>query len=455
MPSQPLRIAWIGAGPGASESGGVPGAATELLLGLTALGHEIDCYLTGTERELPERVRRAERLTFYWGTLDWRWNRWYNRTQIGSFVSGMLARGRGSLRLRRTVARAHAEHPYDVVLQFSSLEALGMPSSLKRRVPLVILPETHAAGELRHLIAERALALRCQPLHTYALAVGVTLVRTLVQRRRIGHATLLVCISRVFRDHLVRDYRFPLARTTVIPNPVRIERFAAGDDGRPIGHPATVLALGRISVRKGVEDVIALAHLLRLRGADVRIRVVGGPSLWSDYTKLLTELPPETSEFLGRIQPAEIPAELAQADLLLQASKYEPFGLTVGEALAAGVPVVATSEVGAIEGVDRTVVGEVTPGDVEGLAETVVRMLAQLDRAPRAMRELARAEAVRLFAPSRVCEQLSAELERVVESSRAGGAAETSSVVPRRPQARADRVPTTEPAEAAARPGDH
>jgi hypothetical protein len=43
----------------------------------------------------------------------------------------------------------------------------------------------------------------------------------------------------------------------------------------------------------------------------------------------------------------------------------------------------------------------------------------------------------------------------VVESSRAGGAAKTSSVVPRRPQARADRVPTRESAEAAARPGDH
>jgi glycosyltransferase involved in cell wall biosynthesis len=433
----------------------VPGVATELLLGLTALGHEIDCYLTGTERDLPERVRRAERLTFHWGTLDWRWNRWYNRTQIGSFVSGMLARGRGSLRLRRSVAREHAQRPYDLVLQFSSLEALGMPSSLKRRVPLVIMPETHAAGELRHLIAERALAIRSQPVHTYVLAVGVTLVRTFVQRRRIGHATLLVCISKVFRDHLVRDYRFPIERTTVIPNPVRIDRFADGDYGRPIGHPATVLALGRISVRKGVDDVIALAHVLRRREADARIRVVGGPSLWSDYTALLTDLPPETSEFIGRITPAEIPAELAQADLLLQASKYEPFGLTVGEALAAGVPVVATGEVGAIEGVDRTVVGEVAPGDVDGLAETVVRMLAQLDRAPRPMRELARAEAIRLFAPGRVCEQLSDELERVVESSRAGGVPGTSSMVPTPPPARADHAPTTESTEAAARPGGH
>jgi glycosyltransferase involved in cell wall biosynthesis len=452
MPSKSLRIAWIGTGPGPRESGGVPGVATELLLGLTALGHEIDCYATGARRELPERLREVKGLTFCWGTVEWRWNRWYNRTPVGNFLAGLLARASGSLRLRRDLTRAHAKRPYDVIFQFSSLEALGMPASLTRRVPLVILPETHSAGELRCLLAERTLALRCQPAWTYALAIGVNLVRTLTQRRRIRHASLLVCISSVFRDHLVHDYGISPARTTVIPNPVRIERFVVGDVSRPAGRPPTVLALGRVSVRKGVEDVVALAKLLRERRADVRIRVVGGPSLWSDYTKLLDDLPGENSEFVGRIAPADIPAELASVDLLLQASRYEPFGLTVGEALAAGVPVVATAEVGAIEGVDRTVVGEVAPGDIAGIAETVERMLAQLDAAPRATRELARSEAIRLFSPSRVCEQLSSELERLVESSRAGDDPVGPALAIRHRKGRAGRAPTRESDAAAARP---
>jgi glycosyltransferase involved in cell wall biosynthesis len=219
-----------------------------------------------------------------------------------------------------------------------------------------------------------------------------------------------------------------------------------------VGRPPTVLALGRVSVRKGVEDVVALAKLLRERRADVRIRVVGGPSLWSDYTKLLDDLPGENSEFVGRIAPADIPAELASVDLLLQASRYEPFGLTVGEALAAGVPVVATAEVGAIEGVDRAVVGEIAPGDIAGIAETVERMLAQLDAAPRATRELARSEAIRLFSPSRVCEQLSSELERLVESSRAGDDPVGPPLAIRHRKGRAGRAPTRESDAAAARP---
>ncbi|MCW3019079.1 MAG: glycosyl transferase [Solirubrobacterales bacterium] len=403
----------------------MPGVATELMLGLAELGHQIDCYLAGRERAIPDRVAKADGVTFHWGTGEWRWGRWYNRTVIGSFVSGLLTRALGSFRLRRSLARGHAIHPYDVIYQFSSIEALGMPASLRHSVPLVIHPETHIEGELRHLLAERTLALRCQPAHVFALTAGVMWLRVFVQRRRIRAARLLICISTVFRDHLVRDYRFPLRDTVVIPNPVRLARFAASDTQRAAGQPPTVLVLGRISARKGIEDVIAMAWLLHDRGVDARIRIVGGPSLWSDYSKLLADLPPESSEFVGRIAPADIPAELARADVLVQASRYEPFGLTVGEALAAGVPVVATSEVGAIEDVDRAVVTELAPGDVEGLAAAVVEMLERLTHDAPRLRAKARAEAQRRFAPDVVCRQVSDALLALSagDAGAAGGAA--------------------------------
>jgi glycosyltransferase involved in cell wall biosynthesis len=414
-----LRIAWIGAGPGPQESGGVPGVATELLLGLAKLGHRIDCYLPGTSRALPDRIADAEGITMIWGTGDWRWDRWYNRTKIGAFLSGLFSRGLGSLRLRRGLVRRHALEPYDVIYQFSSIEALAMPSSLSHTVPLVIHPETHIAGELHFLLAERGLARRSQPAYVTVLTACMMALRVLVQRRRIRTASLLVCISSVFRDHLLRDYRFPLEDTVVIPNPVRLERFTGLSVDRGVGHPPTVLVLGRIAARKGVDDVIAMAWRLHERGIDARIRVVGGPSLSSDYTKLLEGLPQENSEYVGRVPPADIPAELARADVLVQASKYEPFGLTVGEALAAGVPVVATSEVGAIEQIDRAVVTEVKPGDVEGLTSAVAELLGRLRNTPAEIRRLARSEAERRFAPEVVCEQISIALEQLVERSNA------------------------------------
>jgi glycosyltransferase involved in cell wall biosynthesis len=199
----------------------------------------------------------------------------------------------------------------------------------------------------------------------------------------------------------------------VIPNPVRLERFT-NPEARGLAKPPTVLVLGRIAVRKGVEDVVAVARTLLARGVNVRLRIVGGASQWSDYRKLLEDLPSENAVYAGPVPASRIPAELAHSDILLQPSKYEPFGLTVAEALAAGLPVVASSEVGAIEGVDRSVVAEFAPGDVAGMATAITTMLDRLETSPSEMRSLARAEAERLFAPEVVCGRISRTLEQLV-----------------------------------------
>lgn len=404
-----LRIAWIGGVPGVRETGGVPGVATELLDGLAALGHRIDCFIPGSGRELPERLLAQPRITFVWGTARWRRDRWYNRGRIITAMAVMLSRGAASLRLRRELLRRHRAQPYDLIYQFSSIESLSAPARLRSAVPLVVHPETHAAGELRWLLRERRLALRSQPPHDYLLALLTMAVRALIQRARIGRADLLICISSTFRDHLVRDYGFARDRTAVIPNPVRLQRFAGLEDRR--GRPQTVLVLGRIAARKGIEDVVGVAQLLHERRADARLRVIGGPGSWSDYTPLLEQLPPQNSEYAGRLDAAQVPGELASSDLLLQASRYEPFGLTVAEALAAGVPVVATSEVGAVEDVDRAVAAVVAPGDVQAMADAVLALLGRLREAPEPLCELARAEAQRLFDPKVVCTRVSAACE--------------------------------------------
>jgi glycosyltransferase involved in cell wall biosynthesis len=409
MPGRSLRIAWLGPGP--SDDGGVGGALSDMLAGLVARGHRIDVFLPGRERPLPARVTDVDGLTFVWGELSWQWDRWYSRTRIGAFASGYAARAATALRTRRQVLERHRQEPYDLVYQFSTIENLAVPTRLARSVPLVIHPETHVAGELRFLIRERHHGRRSQPLHAFVAVTAILSVRALVQRARIRRARLVVCISSVFRDHLVHDYGYPRESTVVIPNPVRLERFPVRE--RPPATPPQVLVLGRIAVRKGIEDVVAVARLLDARGSTIRLRIVGGPSLWSDYTPLLEDLPPN-ARYMGSVPAEQVRDELEGSDVLLQASRYEPFALTVAEALACGVPVVATSEVGAIEGVDRTVAAEVAPGDVPGLVDAIEAAIARLEADPARLRALARTEAARLFAPDRVCAQISGALERLV-----------------------------------------
>jgi glycosyltransferase involved in cell wall biosynthesis len=422
MPTS-LHIAWLGPAP--VEGGGVPGVATELLYGLAERGHRIDCFFPSSGQKVPDRLAGDERIKFVWGTSTWKWNRWYSRTRTSAFASGLFARGLASLRLRRQIAERHREDPYDIVYQFSSIESLAVPSRLTRTVPLVIHPETHSAGELRSLIAERRLGLRCSSPARFATITAITLGRSLVQRSRIRRARLIVCISGVFRDHLVRDYGIDPHVTVVVANPVLLERFPASP--KAPGEPPVVLVLGRVVARKGIETVVALAKDLLERDLDVRIRVVGGPSLWSDYTGLLADLPIENAEYVGPIAAAQIPAELAASDVLLQASRYEPFALTVAEALAAGVPVIGTSEVGAIEAVDRSVAAEVAPGDVDAMARALLQMLERVRSNPGEISATARREAERLFAPELVCERISTALEDLLDGGEERGRTEAVS----------------------------
>jgi glycosyltransferase involved in cell wall biosynthesis len=264
-PARPLRIAWLGGGP--AESGGAPGVVTELLDGLSSLGHHIDCFLPGTPRNIPEHLRDRDNLTFVAGTSSWHFNRWYSRTKLTSFASGLLARAVGQVRLRREIEKRHKRQPYDLVYQNQQIESLGAPKRVTRSVPLAVRPDSHQAGELRWLIRERRLAFRCQPAYNFFVVAAIMAFRAFVQAMRIRRVDLLICISSVFRDHIVHDYRFPIEKTTVITNPLRLERFHSSD--RPLAAPPIVLVPTRLSLRKGLEDIAPLARLLSERGVDV------------------------------------------------------------------------------------------------------------------------------------------------------------------------------------------
>ena len=426
VPRKSLHIAWVTYAP--EQRGGVPGVARELLEGLVEQGHRIDSFRPGKPSELPRGLAEADNFTTIWGANRWKWNRWYSRTRATAYVSGRFARILANRRLRKESARRHRDDPYDLIYGKSP----SIPPSLLGRVPLVSHPQTHFAGELKFLVAERRLAFRCQPVYIFAVAAAARWVQARLQRRGIQHASLLICISSVLRDQIVADYDFPLERTVVIPSPIDIERFKPTD--RELPATPTVIVVSRIIARKGIEDVVALARMLLERNVDVRFRLVGGASVWSDYTKLLEELPAENSEYVGALPSSEIPSELARSDLLLLASKYEPFGLVVSEALSSGVPVIGTSAVGAIEGVDSTVATVLQPGDVAGMAAAITEMLDRVRRSPAEMRSLARAEAERLFAPDVVCRQISTALERLVDSAPNGAMAAA------RPESEAQRV---------------
>jgi glycosyltransferase involved in cell wall biosynthesis len=171
-------------------------------------------------------------------------------------------------------------------------------------------------------------------------------------------------------------------------------------------------------VRKGVDAIVELSHRISDLEGQVVIEVLGDRSLWSDYRHLLAGLHPATSLAVGYVANDELRERLQRATVLLQPSRYEPFALTVGEALACGTPVITSDEVGATEGVDPRIGMRVAAGDVAALERALRDLLAAVkDPAVESeLRALSRAEAERLFASDVVGRQLAQALETFVAS---------------------------------------
>ena len=401
-----MRVAWQG--PLGAEEGGVAYAGLQLVQGLRDIGVEVDCYMTADVADVPAALRRTDGVRLLCRPTRWEWDRWYSRTPLSAFVTGQAARGLAQRVLSQLVADEHARRPYDVLYQFSQIELFGVRSLKRALPPIVVHPEVHAAGELAWHRREAKLAARCETRQRRLGARALLAGRAARQRRDIQLARRVIAPSHVFAGHLASDYEIPLERISVVPNPIDLDRFAPAfmsSNGRQ--RPVTLLFVSRLAVRKGVDLVVRLSHRLADLAGEVRIEVVGDRSLWSDYRALVADLHPAVGFYKGPLDAAGVVEAYAGADLVIQPSQYEPFALTVGEALASGIPVVASSEVGATEGVDRGCCTVFPAGDLDSFEAAVRGLVHRIRRGEGSgLSRLARAEARRLFSVERIAQQI-------------------------------------------------
>jgi len=228
-------------------------------------------------------------------------------------------------------------------------------------------------------------------VHTFH-ALGV------VKRRHQGEADtspprrvkLEAMISRRWRpvgptcsDEVFGPVRMGADRTriTVVPCGVDLERF--GDDGAVAerGSRFRLLAACRLVERKGLADAVtALAEL-----PDAELVVAGGPEAseleHDPEARRLRELAQRLGVgdrlvLRGRVGRDEMPSLLRSADAVVCVPWYEPFGIVPLEAMACGVPVVATAVGGQIDSVVDGVTGvHVAPRDPAALARALRHLL--------------------------------------------------------------------------------
>lgn len=408
-----MRIAYFGPAP--APASGVQHVGWQLV-GELARHAEVHLYLSADD-EMTEAVRSLPAIASVSSEASrFEWDRWYSRTGSTAFITGQLARARSQHRVLQRLVRDHRQRPFDVVWQFSQTELFGLRRVQGTLPPIVVHPETHAAGELRWLWRERDLdvdrAMRVQRL----AGAGIMAGRSAVQRLDTARVAGIIAPSRAFASELGRDYRIPPEKLAVVPNPVDLERF------RPsgvvaAGPPIRLLFVSRLAVRKGLDLVVDLSRRLDDLAGEVTIELIGDRTLWSDYRPLLAGLNDRIATPVGHKTSEEMVAALRSADGLLQPSKYEPFGITVTEALASGVPVVASDVVGAAEGLPDDVCRVFPAGDARAFEREVRRLVSDVTEHRDDLRSACR-EAAERFGPVPVTETLLEALQDFARSPR-------------------------------------
>jgi glycosyltransferase involved in cell wall biosynthesis len=203
----------------------------------------------------------------------------------------------------------------------------------------------------------------------------------LVNRVRAGAYTAMERMSLRELRHLivispyVLDYfgdRLRSVRTYAIENPVADEFF----DVRGPGDARTILFTGRLIPRKDVETLLDAAGRLAAEGREFRLRIAGAaddPAYEAELKRhALGHNVAACVDFLGALGPAAIARELSAAGVLAMSSRQETAPVSVMEAMAAGLPVVATDAGGTRWIVENGVSGKLVPvGDDARLAEAL------------------------------------------------------------------------------------
>ena len=194
----------------------------------------------------------------------------------------------------------------------------------------------------------------------------------------------------------------PRAHVVTIANPVPIPTrptVAAREAN-------LLLFLGRFGRRKGIFDLLQALTLVRQRFPDVRLRC-GGDGDVAGVIARVRELGLEQHvEILGWVSGAAKERELMRATIYVLPSYAEGLPMGVLEAMAAGVPTIATRVGGIPDAIDDGVHGLlVLPGDIDALAERIMQLLD--DAALRArLGAQARERAAAMFGTERVVAQI-------------------------------------------------
>jgi glycosyltransferase involved in cell wall biosynthesis len=317
---------------------------------------------------------------------------------VGQFEVTVAAQGSGPLRaaaeaagiryveLRHVRRQIHAWH--------DALALVELVRLCRRVRPDVVHSHSSKMGVLGRLAAWVArVPVRLLTVHGWSFAAYDGLAGRFflwIERLMRPLTTTVVCVAEETREQGLAAHACDPRRTVVIPNAVDVQSFCP-TSGR--SRPTLIVGVGRFAYPKDFTTL--LAALGRVRAPCHTVLAGDGPALPAVAAAVQAGGLSERVELLGA--RADIPELLARSDVFVLSSRSEGFPVSILEAMAAGLPVVATDVGGVAEAVEDGETGFLVPAaDSEALAGALERLVSDADLRRR-LGAAGRARALRLF----------------------------------------------------------
>lgn len=268
--------------------------------------------------------------------------------QGGKFTTGNIGRTvRDALDVRKHGRRADVVHIHSALAPAVTVVRAGLLALAGRSRGCTVVVHAHGGN-----------------IQTWL----TTPLRRAVMRLAMAPAHSVVAVWTA-GENALREV-LPAGKVTLIDNGVPLDRVP---EPGPPSDPPRILYVGLLTPRKGVLDLVEASRILRERGADHELHLLGGaPDEGPEAEAAVRDNLPPWVTLLGTRDPADMPAEYAAADIFSLPSWWEAMPLSILEAMAGGLPVIGT-DVGDIgRAIDDGVTGRVVPvQDPEKLADAL------------------------------------------------------------------------------------
>jgi glycosyltransferase involved in cell wall biosynthesis len=300
-------------------------------------------------------------------------------------VSGVLASDRfetvlmgspAALRKYPWSARASlAEFPYPL---FSAGEQMGFRS----RIPACdIFWSPHYNVPFLPVRARKRLTTVHDCLHYFMyrdLSIPQKAYVQLAMNLGARQSDAIITVSEFSKNEIARYVRFPPRRVEVIPNAIETG-FAELPDPGPAPADPYLLYVGNVKPHKNLKG--ALRGFARLGQAHARVRflIAGKKDVFKindrEIDEIVAGFPPGRVEFLGEVGEGQLKRLYRWASAFVYPSLYEGFGLPILEAMAFGIPVIASGG-SSIPEVGGDAIEYFDPRDAESIRGAMERVLA-------------------------------------------------------------------------------